>query len=333
MGVITITHTRAGGTLLEGSRKGDGVLELVRPFGFRFFPSLERLGILRSRDKAAQQWRIDGAKAALEAAGWTVDVEIDENTARTFAEAEAEREQRAGERAERYADRADQASAASDAAYRSAKSIADVIPAGQPILRGHYSEGRHLRAIARMDSGMRRSIDEGKRAEHYADRAEAAKGNTRRRNDPAVALRRIEKLEAEQRRVQRSRDRCSPGSDYAAELDRQLAELEEQMEHWGKVIARAEAEGFKVWSRADFRKGDFVQYRGTWYEVLRVNAKSLTIPHIHIGVGRDVVRQGDGGRLSEWRWTAPYNDGITGRMSPEEMDEHLASRGREESRE
>jgi hypothetical protein len=324
MGTITITHTRADGTLLEGSCKGDGVLELVRPFGFRSFPSLGCLGVIRSRDKAAQRWRIDGARAALEAAGWTVDVEIDEDTARPFAEAEAEREQRVEERAERFSARAERARTASDAAYRRAHEIADAIPAGQPILRGHHSEGRHRRAIARMDAGMRRFIDEGENAERYAGRADAARDSAERRNDPAVTLRRIEKLEADRRRVQRSRDRCTPGSDYARELDRQLAELDEQLTHWRGIIARAEAEGFKVWSRADFTRGDFVKYRGTWYEVLRVNPKSVTIPHIFNGVGRDVVRKDDG--HLDWTWTAGYADGVTGRMSPEEMREHLADR-------
>jgi hypothetical protein len=134
----------------------------------------------------------------------------------------------------------------------------------------------------------------------------------------AEALRRIEKLEAERRRVQRARNRCTPGSDYARELDRQLVELEEQIEHWGAIVIRAEAEGFKIWTQADFSKGDFVQYRGTWYEVLRVNPKSLTIPHIRRSTGRDVVRLSDG--HPDWTWTAPYTD-VTGRMTLEEMSE------------
>jgi hypothetical protein len=322
MGIITITHTRADGTLLEGSRKGDGVLEAVRPHGFRWFPSLGCLGIQRSRDRAAQMWRINGAKDALEAAGWTVDVVTDEDTARPFAEAEADREQRAEDRAERLTGAAGRAQAASEAGYRRAREIAEHIPPGQPVLRGHHSEGRHRRDLARMDAGERKFIGEGQRAERLAERAGTAAGYSERRNDPARTLRRIEKLQADRRRVERSLSRCTPGSDYAGELRRQLAELDDQLDHWRVVVRRAEAEGFKVWSRADFTRGDFVRYRGTWYEVLRVNPKSLTIPHIHIGVGRDVVRKGDGGRLSDWTWTARYDDGITGRRGAEEMAAH-----------
>jgi hypothetical protein len=138
--------------------------------------------------------------------------------------------------------------------------------------------------------------------------------------DPAVALRRIERLETERRRVARSRARCTPDSDYARDLDGQLVELDEQIERWGELVARAEQEGrIRIWSRADFRPGDFVRYRGTWYEVLKVNRRSLTIPHAG---GRDVVRRYDNHR--GYTWTVRYTAGVTGRMSPGEMDEYLS---------
>ncbi|MCX4792205.1 hypothetical protein OG369_41065 [Streptomyces sp. NBC_01221] len=41
-------------TLIEGGRKGDGVFEIIRRHGFRYFPSLRQLGISRSCDRAAQ---------------------------------------------------------------------------------------------------------------------------------------------------------------------------------------------------------------------------------------------------------------------------------------
>lgn len=45
-----------------------------------------------------------------------------------------------------------------------------------------------------------------------------------------------------------------------------------------RVVAEQEAAGAKVWSKADFRKGDQVQDDfGRWHEVLRVNAKSVTV--------------------------------------------------------
>lgn len=115
--------------------------------------------------------------------------------------------------------------------------------------------------------------------------------------DPYAALRRIDKLEADRRRVRRALKRCTVRSGLAEEFTRQAAEIDRQLAHWRGVVARAGAEGFKIWSRADFEPGDFVRYRGAWYRVLRVNAKSVTTC-----AGR-----------------AGYHDGITGRMSAEEM--------------
>lgn len=146
------------------------------------------------------------------------------------------------------------------------------------------------------------------------------------RGDPERALRRIGSLEADRRRVVRSLDRSARGSDLHAEYTRQLAEIDEQLTHWRGVVARAEAEGFKVWSRHDFQRGDFVQYLGTWYEVLRVNAKSLTVPHVLSSSGRTVVRRTEG-QPGSVTWTVGYHDGITGRMSAQEMVEAEAETG------
>lgn len=123
------------------------------------------------------------------------------------------------------------------------------------------------------------------------------------------ALHRIDKLEAARRRVMRSLSRCTPGSGLAGDLSRQCAELDEQLAHWHHVVAQAEAAGLKVWSASDFSRGDFIEYRGAWYEVLRVNRRSVTVPY----VGTD----------PSWTWTIGYHDGITGRMSAEEMAGHI----------
>lgn len=124
------------------------------------------------------------------------------------------------------------------------------------------------------------------------------------------ALRRIDKLEAARRRVTRSLARCKPASELARDLSGQITELDEQLAHWRTVVSQAEAGGLKIWSRDDFERGDYVQYRGSWYEVLRVNIRSVTVPHA-LSAGGD----------ADWTWTISYHDGITGRMSSEEMAE------------
>ena len=190
---ITIRHTRADGTLIEGSRRGDGVFELVRPHGFRYFRSLGQLGLPRSRDQRAQAWRIDNAAQALRTAGHTVSVEIDEDTRRSFAEAEAERVERSQDRAERLTDRAGRAAATSETLRERAHRHADY-PMGQPILVGHHSEGRHRRDLERSDRLTRRSIEESDRAQELARRARSAESYERFRNSIPTTLRRIKKL-------------------------------------------------------------------------------------------------------------------------------------------
>lgn len=326
LGTIEINHTRADGTLLTGSRRGDGVWELVRPHRFTWGRSLPGVLFIRqSRDRRADHISIRRASEALRAAGWTVTVDIDEDTRRSFADAEAEREQRSEDRAERYTEYAGNAAARSEAGYKRAREIAHGIPLGQPVLTGHHSERRARADIARMDRGMRTSIDEDRKAKHYAQKAEASGAYAKFRKSPGVTLRRIAKLEADLRRVEKWARGESAGGftreltpDTVAELDRRREELTEELAYWAHVIKQAEADGFKVWSRADFQKGDFVLYGGTWYEVLRVNAKSVTIPHIHNGTGRKVVRKGDG-HVADWTWLAPY-DGVKGRKTAEEMD-------------
>lgn len=132
-----------------------------------------------------------------------------------------------------------------------------------------------------------------------------------------AALRRIDKLEADRRRVQRSLDRCRPGSPLRDELGRQRDELDEQLAHCRDVVSQAEAGGFKVWARQDFARGDFVRYRDVWYEVLRVNPRSLTVPYPLTPGAGDVVRGVDG--HADRTWTVSYHDEITGRMGAEQM--------------
>ncbi|MFJ8793550.1 DUF3560 domain-containing protein [Streptomyces sp. NPDC102462] len=214
---------------------------------------------------------------------------------------------------------------------------------GQPILVGHHSEGRARRDQERMHNAMRKSIAEGERAGYWANRAQAAEAYERYRKNPGRTLRRIEKLEAERRGVLRERDgvddkgrtadvwRREPSEARHQELTRRLAEYDEELTYWAETIKEAERRGFKVWGRADFVNGDFVQWRGSWYEVTRVNAKTVTVPHIHaafdggaVGGCRVVTRAATAEtRHKGSTYTLPYNE-VSGRMSAEQMRAALA---------
>ncbi|UPT43185.1 MULTISPECIES: DUF3560 domain-containing protein [Streptomyces] len=326
---IEITHTRRAGTLIEGTSRGDGSAEILRlrEYGrtqrqpFRWSRNLDCWYLPHSRDHATYTPSLELLAQRLRDAGFEVTLTIDNADRRSFSEAEKEREEKAEGRAERFGGYADTAARTSEAAWKSSHEISERFAFGQPILVGHHSEGRARRDHARMDNAMRKSISERDRAQHWANREEAAANYERFRKDPGRTLRRLDKLRADLRAVEKwQRGESAKGfsrSPADPELEIEHQELTEEIEHWEAVIKDAEARGFKVWSKADFKRGDFVLYRGTWYEVLRVNPKSVTIPHIHNGTGKRIVRA-TGNQHDDWTWTAPYDD-VSGRKSADEM--------------
>ena len=235
---ITISHTRTEGTIVNGTARGDGTAAILKAAGFRWAPSLRAWIIAQSRDQAAKTWKIDRAAADLRAVGFEVKVSIDE-TPRAFAEAEAERQARTEVRADRYAERAERASAAAAAAHQAAHAELDLIPLGQPILVGHHSERSHRAALNRIDQRMRRSIEEDAKATHYQRAATVAGRYTQRREALGTTLRRIDKLEAAQRQIDRyiAEGRAPEGSDYRARLDANHAQNADELAHWRQVVA------------------------------------------------------------------------------------------------
>ncbi|MFI6372437.1 DUF3560 domain-containing protein [Streptomyces sp. NPDC050546] len=326
---IEITHTRREGTLIEGTSRGDGSAEILRlrEYGrtqrqpFRWSRNLDCWYLPHSRDHATYTPSLELLAQRLRDAGFQVTLTIDNADRRSFSEAEEEREEKAEGRAERFSGYAASAAQNSEAAWKKSHDISVRFASGQPILIGHHSERRARRDHARMDNAMRKSIDERDRADQWTGRAQAAANYEQFRKNPGRTLRRLDKLRADLRAVEKwQRGESAKGysrSPADPELKIEHQELTEEIEHWEQVIKDAEAEGFKVWSKADFTRGDFVLYRGTWYEVLRVNPKSVTIPHIHNGTGKRIVRA-TGNRHDDWTWTAPYDD-VSGRKSTDEM--------------
>ncbi|MCX4429401.1 DUF3560 domain-containing protein [Streptomyces mirabilis] len=340
---IVIRHTHEDGTTVEGSSRGDGVWEALRPLGWTYRRN-PGIFIRGSRYKGADRWKINRAAEAVRALGLSCAVVIEETM--SFAEREAARVDAAEERTERFTDRAGRAAASSQSARDASDRIGERFWMGQPILVGHHSEGRARRDQERMHNAMRKSIAEGERAGYWASRAQAAEAYERYRKNPGRTLRRIEKLQAERSGVLRERDgvddkgrtadvwRRQPSEARHQELTRRLAEYDEELTYWAETIKEAERRGFKVWGRADFIKGDFVRWRGSWYEVTRVNAKTATVPHIHAAFDGGTVGAVDGCRVvtraatAETRhkgstYTLPYNE-VSGRMSAEQMRAALA---------
>src|SRR5205823_4584943 len=76
--------------------------------------------------------------------------------------------------------------------------------------------------------------------------------------------------------------------DYLDRAEVEIARLDEQIRHWRSVLAELDATGlFRAWTREHFRAGDEALILGTWYPVVRVNAKSLTVsPLVLLGERR-----------------------------------------------
>ncbi|MFF4517360.1 DUF3560 domain-containing protein [Streptomyces mirabilis] len=325
---LTITHTRAEGTLLSGSVKGDGAYELLRPFRFRTSPSVG-IYLRGSRDRRADLYLISQAADALREAGHQVTVEIDETQRRAFAEAEEDRADRAAGRAEYFGARAERFQTSSDAKWERGREITRGY-GGEPVKVDHYSANRHMRDLERAHRLFGQSAQEQAEADRCAGRAVTAEHHDQHRRNPGVTLRRLERLQADRRRVERQQagtvesaeaGRLTPEAltEALVRLDADHADLCDEIGYWERVIAQAEAEGVKLWGPSDFKPGDFVRSGSRLLEVLRVNKKTVTVP----GGPEAGPIVSKANRQYSWNGKLPY-DKVTGRVSAEEMRALLA---------
>ncbi|KDA05280.1 hypothetical protein DC31_17230 [Microbacterium sp. CH12i] len=287
---ITISHSAADGSLVSGTSRGDGSATILKAEGWRWGRSIDTWFLARSRDRAPQRSTIERTAAQLRAAGFTVEISVDD-TYRTASEVEADTRERQTTRAARLnvraATRVAQAEAADAAA---ARAHAALPPMGEPVKIGHHSEGRHRAAIAKSDAAMRRSIDADQAAKYAAERAKNAKNATDRRYAPAQVVRRIERLESELGAWRRRRDgssrRLSNGmldvtapaqGDYAERVLREVDRLTDELEYWNGIRQQQIADGQVVeYSRETIKLGDLIQFSHVWGKVVRVNLKSVT---------------------------------------------------------
>ena len=305
MTTLTITHNHESGTLLHGTARGDGSAQALKQVrGWRWSRNVGWY-VRSSRDRNANQALVEATRAALAAAGFTVEVEVDD-TFRPAAEVEADRERRAEDRAAALADKAQRKATDAAAAYTAHQRACDhVPPGGEPIHVGHYSERRHRNAIDKAWKTLGKAVNAGEEAERVEARAEAAAKANARRHNPVTVKNRIDKLQADQRRDQRQVDgyrrvvhRTADGREYAdesppaagtyrAQVLARMAQRAGQIDHWLGVYAQLQEDGVATsYGRDNVAKGDHIKYRGHWYEVVRANAKSVSV-HLQ----------------PEWSWT------------------------------
>jgi hypothetical protein len=89
---------------------------------------------------------------------------------------------------ERYHELAEKNRIASDSAFKHAHEMAECIPFGQPILVGHYSEGRDRNFRAKINSGYVKSFKLNDTAKYYENKAESAEANNAISSDNPEAV-------------------------------------------------------------------------------------------------------------------------------------------------
>lgn len=289
--MLTITHTHEAGTIIDGTARGDGTAEVLKANGWRWGRSITAWYIPMSRDHRPKHHIIDRTAAALEAAGFEVERNLDESV-RSAAEVEAGKIARQQARVDALDAKADRKQAAADAAWeRHERDVARLPEGGEPIKVGHHSERRHRNAIDRAHTSARRGIDAQKEADRVAERADAAGHTTAARYSVRTVANRIDKIEADLRRAARAVDAdvYDPEHGYRpvtavarqARIERlapKVAELRDQLAYWQGVRAEQVAAGTaRDYGPDAIAKGDSVLVLGQWRRVVRVNPKSVSV--------------------------------------------------------
>lgn len=108
-------------------------------------------------------------------------------------------------RAERFEGYSEKRTADAHRAREAVAAIADGIPLGQPILVGHHSERHARRDADKIQRGMRKAVDMWETASYWKGRAHGSLSHASYKELPAVRARRIKGLEAELRKLERSK--------------------------------------------------------------------------------------------------------------------------------
>ena len=300
MSTLTITHTHAEGTLIDGTSRDDGSREILKTQRWRWSRNLGSWYIPQSRDRRARIQQINSTAVALREAGFEVEVEIDDNY-RPIADVEADKIARQEARVAALDAKADRRAETAEAAWDAERAAYNALPeGGEPIKLGHHSENRHRKSVEKAWDALGKAVTSEREAAAARGRADAAARTTDARYAPVTVARRIEKLAAELRGYERTRDGYSrtlftnsqtglkevethdPAS--GAHRERVLEEIErvaDELAYWEGVRAQQLADGKVMpYSKDVVIKGDQIFYVGSWHDVVRVNAKSVTIRSI-----------------------------------------------------
>jgi len=277
--MLRIDHTDPQGTILDGTSRADGSAEILKACGWRWGRSIAAWYLPRSRNTAPRRALIERTAEQLRAAGHAVAVSIDD-TPQDPAEREARIGEQAETRAEHLADRAQRHRAAAAAAGDLADAIGERIPLGQPVLLGHHSQRGHERDMARIHRATETHVLHAQQAREDEQAAATAGRRTDRRTNPVTVANRLDRLQADARRLRRALEQdAHDHPEWAQRATTELARLDSDSAYWQAVRAEQVATGQATsYGPTSVHRGDQVKIRGRWYTVVRANKRTVTVP-------------------------------------------------------
>ncbi|MCT7373261.1 DUF3560 domain-containing protein [Mycolicibacterium llatzerense] len=288
---IEIRHDAEDGTLVYGTSRGDGTNDILKLHGFKWFRTLGLWGLPSSRDRQPNRYKIEHAAQALRDAGHEVSTVID-SSHRPVELAEADRAQRADDRADALAAKADRKAVAAESAWEAeARASAAVPEGGEPIKIGHHSEKRHRKSIENAWNKLGKAVEAQRTADTAAERAQTAANANARRHNPVTVKNRLDTMRADHRKDQRILDGYSrktsphytevhaPASGaYREQVTERMSQRADEITYWEGIYAELQAAGLaNTYDKDTIAKGDLVKFRSGWYEVARANAKTVSV--------------------------------------------------------
>ncbi|MFF4900481.1 DUF3560 domain-containing protein [Streptomyces sp. NPDC001068] len=279
--MIEITHTHADGTLVDGTARGDGTGPILKSHGFRWFPSIKQWGIRGSRDQAPRRLAINAAADALRAAGHEVTVTLDD-TVRDNDTVRSDRHERLEDRRTALAAKGQRLTAESAALHARSNAMVEHIPMGQPVMPGPRGRA-HRNLLDRSINTAIKGAQAARQAEVMPARIAASRAAEARAERPDVVKRRVDRMEAELRGLDRRLAglKLYPAANSDAvreQYEGERATLLERIKGDQALLDQAREEGrFGQYGRDNVHKNDLVMIRGQWRQVARANAKTVSV--------------------------------------------------------
>lgn len=157
--------------------------------------------------------------------------------------------------------------------------IMSYIPLGQPILVGHHSEKRHRRDLANAESSMSRAVDAHKRAEKWDERAAETVRHAAARYGVVKISRRLREIDKLKQEQERFLDAAVAAGRDTTRIERWLAYHNARLEVAYQLLQEA---GGNIDDPSNPNNiiaevGGGVFALGSWYPVIRVNKKTVTV--------------------------------------------------------